>query len=145
MSGLLKWFQSYLSNHTQRAVLSSYSSSLRVKSGVPQGFILSPLFFIIYILTHWLISNFSPRHPSSCECRDFLVVLVVMKCSLVDNWNIRNLSRLEEDSSIKSKRRQVSCVPVVYKRTFISSIILYADEILIYRCISSSSDSARSP
>ena len=34
---LLKWFEIYLSNHTQRVVLSGHSSSLPIKSGVPQG------------------------------------------------------------------------------------------------------------
>ena len=44
------WFQSYLSNHSQFISINNYSlDSLPMKSGVPQGGILSPLLLVIYI------------------------------------------------------------------------------------------------
>jgi hypothetical protein len=47
---LLKWFESYLTDRSQRVVLSGHSSSpAPVKSGVPQGSILGPLLFIVYV------------------------------------------------------------------------------------------------
>ena len=46
----LDWFKSYLTNRQQKTSIKSiFSDSLTVSYGVPQGSILSPLLFLIYI------------------------------------------------------------------------------------------------
>ena len=47
---LLKWFKSYLSNRRQRVVLNRLASEWTfIMAGVPQGSILGPLLFLVYI------------------------------------------------------------------------------------------------
>ena len=70
---LFKWFESYLSNRTQKDVLNGFSSApLPVCSGVPQGSILGSLLFIIYI-NSLADLHFSPGSTAILYADDILL------------------------------------------------------------------------
>ena len=79
---LLSWINAFLSNRLQRVILGDYTSEwIRVISGVPQGSVLGPLLFVIYI--NDLILNL----PISCNCKLYADEIIV---------NHQMLNRLRE-------------------------------------------------
>ncbi|MFZ2538983.1 MAG: reverse transcriptase domain-containing protein, partial [Oscillospiraceae bacterium] len=76
---LLEFIKFYLARRCQRVLLNGFCSSyLNITSGVPQGSILGPLFFLIYI--NDLIENI--------ESESFLFADDVSLLAVCDTWEI---------------------------------------------------------
>ena len=106
----LKWFKSYLTNRCQSVCINcTLSDTLEVTNGVPQGSILGPLLFNIYI-------NDLPSAPQHCPAdgyvddtklytcfsvRDYDLAMDLINDYLtrIQNWCFQNLLLLNPDKT----------------------------------------------
>ena len=106
-SNLLSWFSSYLQDRQQRVVINNSSSSLcNVSAGVPQGSVLGPLLFILYIndIAENLISLsrlFADDTSFSYSSRDELQIKTVIDHDLkeLDEWSKKWLMSFNPDKT----------------------------------------------
>ena len=106
-SNLLNWFSSYLQDRQQRVLINKSSSSLcNVSAGVPQGSVLGPLLFIMYIndIAEKLISLtrlFADDTSFSYSNRDELQIKTVIAHDLkeLDEWSKKWLMTFNSDKT----------------------------------------------
>ena len=97
---LLQWCESYLSNRRQRVVLDGMSSFWSdVSSGVPQGYLLGPLFFVIFIsdLPKVVLpgSTIALYAADDCKCSRIIdtvgdLELFQQDLDSLHQWSVRN-------------------------------------------------------
>ena len=111
---LLNWIQNYLSQRSQSTLVDgAFSSSTLVLSGVPQGSVLGPLLFSIYIQD--LINTVSKECKLttiyafaddikllSTSSSDIQKALTIVQ-SWVDNWKLDLNSKKSEHLTIRNK------------------------------------------
>ena len=83
---MLNWFISYLSCRKQRVIIEGVHPDWRnIEAGVPQGSVLVPLLFLVYIndLPATISSRFFFYLPMIAFCRKKFSLLVIALLSLI--------------------------------------------------------------
>ena len=110
MRGLaLELFRSYLSHRKQYVNLNGHSSTLKILSiGVPQGSMLRPLLFLVYINELPSLSNLSYltlyfADDTTVAMRDINIENLSSKCNtvleLLNSWVIKNRLTINFDKT----------------------------------------------
>ena len=127
------WIKAWLSNHTQQVLLDGITSnSISVTSGVPQGTVLGPLMFLLYI--NDIISNInSPLRKFADDCLLYRIIntsediIILQKyldqiASWVSTWQLR--LNINKCALIHCSR---SHSPIIYHYTLNNCILKQTD------------------
>ena len=119
---LLAWLCSYLSGRCQHVIVNGEcsSSTLNVLSGVPQGSILGPLLFLIYIDTIFSI-KFTEGTKISLYADDILIYKAIQgesdHCYQELQHDINSISLWSDDNHMSLNITKCKCMLLSRKRS----------------------------
>ena len=128
----VRWFQSYLSNRQQKIVKQSQSSSLnQINIGVPQGSILGPTLFIMFVNDLFNVINYDTckmiiyaddivLYTSSKTMSEGYTNLEANLHSIIDWCNTNKLTLnvgKTKHMLISSNLRMIWLLPIIYNTT----------------------------
>ena len=133
------WFKSYLSNRKQFVSINGYDSGLaEIKYGVPQGSVLGPLLFLLYINDLNQAIKFCKVHHFADDTNLLYVGKSIKELNKLVNYDLKNLLHWLNANSIslnvkktelvifKSKWKQFNGeikLKLSHKRLFLTKIL----------------------
>ncbi|CAF1130509.1 unnamed protein product [Didymodactylos carnosus] len=129
----LKWFESYLTGRTVQTILEGVTSSpMKIDKGVPQGSVLGPLLFLLYIddlplKIESIIKLYADDALLVCHHKDPLVATGILNKDLerVYSWSVRwcvplNLKKCESItfSSGRNRTRALVLPPLMLNSVY---------------------------
>ena len=116
-SFVANWIESWLSNRYHRVVLNGYMSDwLPVLSGVPQGSVLGPILFIVYINDFDVNLN-SYVLKFADDAKDFSEVSSLDKVADLQS-DLDKLYKWSEDWQMMFNAQKCKCLHIGYKNTY---------------------------
>lgn len=134
---LLRWFQSYISYRNQTVVCNGYSSdAFHATSGIPQGSILGPLLFIIYVNDIGNCFRNSKFLMYADDLKIYISIKTINDCALLQD-DLHRLSAYCDNNKLKLSLPKCKTINFTKNKNIINYPYSLCNEFLVNEpCIS---------
>ena len=127
---LLKWLNDYLSNRKQRVIIDSVASDWKpVTSGVPQGSILGPLMFLLFINDMPLVTSSCTTALFADDAKCFKEIKSVNDCIKLQN-DLTNLYKWSKDWGMSFNLNKCKILSITRSRINVNYSYVVNDTVL---------------